>query len=108
MFFFSFCNRTLQRTMKNPPSGKAIPPPKIAEAFKPPQQQQRIQKSPEPQIAVQKSTNSTNVSANNEKMETPKSPPPPPAAATHNTINSNAKITTINPNDESNYAVTEL
>lgn len=66
----------IHRSNKNPPSGKAIPPPKINDTNTP-----KNHTNPEPPI-----------------QESHSQLPPP----------SVTNASPINPNDESNYAVTEL
>lgn len=68
--------RTLQRTLKTPPTGKAIPPPKIMDP-------------------ILKSVQSTEPIV----VPVPQKPQSPPTVT---------QTPTTNPNDESNYAVTEL
>lgn len=82
--------------MKMPPSGKAIPPPRIADL--PP-----ILKTAD----VLRSTSGNHLDQDDEPLPPP--PMSPPGAQTPNSTTSpNGTSSSLNPNDESNYAVTEL
>lgn len=96
-----------------PPSGKAIPPPRIAEpvAPQPKQPPQTNVTLPADQVNTAKINNNIKPIATGKMQEPPMSPPPPPLNGTASPPPANHNTTPgipLNPNDESNYAVTEL
>lgn len=98
--------------MKMPPSGKAIPPPRIAEpvATQTKQPPQTVTPSAD-LVNMTKTSNIVKPIATGKMQEPPMSPPPPPLNGTASPPPSNHNTTPgipLNPNDESNYAVTEL
>lgn len=113
-FFFFFC-RTLQRPFKHlPPTGKAIPPPKISDTY-----QSKASLTASKAIPINGSAINGNLADNNSNIKNllppPSSPPlpPPPITKQHENISDAAlpappPSSNITQNDESNYAVTEL
>lgn len=123
--FLHVVNSTLQRPFKNlPPTGKAIPPPKISDTY---QSKASLQKAaaaaaaanahnsnPPPPPSEINSTSTFNPTVINASPPLPPMPAPmqineslqqaalPDPPASNNTNNNNSA------NDESNYAVTEL
>lgn len=97
--------------MKMPPSGKAIPPPRIAEPVAQPKQPPQTVAPPADLVNIAKTTNIVKPIATGKMQEPTMSPPLPPLNGTASPPPSNHNTTPgipLNPNDESNYAVTEL
>lgn len=114
-----FLCSTLQRPFKNhlPPTGKAIPPPKISDTY----QSKASLTSPKPvQLNGSNGTISPPPPPMNLQAPLPTVPisqptlsespplPPPPIIPNEPQSQSQTQTTNNNPNDESNYAVTEL
>lgn len=125
--FILKCCRTLQRPFKNhlPPTGKAIPPPKISDTY----QSKASLASPKPLPTISNGTHGSTsppppplvaqpamiIPPNQSSLSSsPPLPPPPIAQQIQNPLQANVPTSTLpapppnNPNDESNYAVTEL